>query len=231
MAEPVKLAVYDLDRTITVHGTFTPFLLRAAMKRAPWRLLGASLVLGSMILYLIRIIDRRRLKSWMLAILLGPIGRTELETLANGYYAELIRSGEIRPGALQQISADRADGRRLVLATASFDFYAQALGDALGFDQVIATKSSWTADGRLRFAVDGPNCYGNDKLHMLLAALGPDSDDVCFYSDHYSDKPCFEWASRGVAVNPSRKLARMAASLNLMIQDWNVPDQPGHPSV
>ena len=33
------LAIYDMDRTVTRHATYTPFLLHCAMRRAPWRLL------------------------------------------------------------------------------------------------------------------------------------------------------------------------------------------------
>ena len=32
-------AIYDMDRTVTRHATYTPFLLHCAMRRAPWRLL------------------------------------------------------------------------------------------------------------------------------------------------------------------------------------------------
>ena len=33
------LAIYDMDRTVTRHATYTPFLLHCALRRAPWRLL------------------------------------------------------------------------------------------------------------------------------------------------------------------------------------------------
>jgi HAD superfamily hydrolase (TIGR01490 family) len=222
MSSISKVAVYDLDRTITVSGTYTPFLLRAALRRAPWRLLLVPAVLIGMLLYVLKLIDRRILKSWMIALMLGRIPRADLQKLAEGFYADLIRAGEIRPGALQQIAADRADGRRLVMATASFDFYAEALGRAMGFDLVVATRSVWDSHDRLVAAVDGPNCYGADKLIFLKAALGPDPVDAVFYSDRHSDAPCFSWAGKGLAVNPTPKLARAAASLGVQVADWRV---------
>ena len=33
-----ELAIYDMDRTITRTGTFTPFMIHAAIRLAPWRL-------------------------------------------------------------------------------------------------------------------------------------------------------------------------------------------------
>jgi phosphoserine phosphatase len=219
-----RIAVYDLDRTITVNGTWTPFLIGAALKHAPWRLLGFPLVICAMLFYLLHAIDRRLLKSWMIAILLGNIGREQIMILADCFYADLIRAGQIRPGALQQISSDRADGRQLVLATASFDFYANALGRALGFDLVVATKSKWDGQDCLLPALDGPNCYGPAKLAMLLAALGPGPHDAVVYSDHHSDAACFRWAGKGLAVNPTRKLAALAGSLGIRTTDWSAID-------
>ena len=32
------LAIYDLDRTVTRHATYTTFLLHCALRRAQWRL-------------------------------------------------------------------------------------------------------------------------------------------------------------------------------------------------
>ncbi len=221
MSGKQKIAVYDLDRTITVNGTYTPFLIRAALLRAPWRLLGLPLVGLGMIFYGLKLVDRRRLKSWMIALLLGNIRRAEMSVLADGFYPWLIRHGQIRQGALEQIAADRADGCKLIIATASFDFYAEALGRALGFDLVVATKSAWDSNGTLRAAVEGPNCYGTDKLAMLQASLGAGLWDTIFYSDHHSDVPCFRWAKTAVAVNPTPKLAQQATVLSLRIVDWS----------
>ena len=45
------LAIYDMDRTITRHATYTPFLLHCAARRAPWRLLLLPFVILSMLAY------------------------------------------------------------------------------------------------------------------------------------------------------------------------------------
>ena len=34
-----KISLYDMDRTITVRGTYTPFLFRQLFARARWRLI------------------------------------------------------------------------------------------------------------------------------------------------------------------------------------------------
>jgi HAD superfamily phosphoserine phosphatase-like hydrolase len=221
MTDPVKVAVYDLDRTITVHGTYTPFMLHCVTRRAPWRLVFVPVVLTAMLMYVFKLIDRRILKSWMLALLLGRCPRVAATALAGSFYDTLQNTGGIRPGALQQIAKDRADGFTLVLATASFDFYAEVIGARLGFETVVATRSVWDVQDRLVAAVDGDNCYGAAKLAMLTVAIGTAPTDRVFYSDHHSDAPCFAWAGNGEAVNPTPKLANMAAGLAITIVDWN----------
>ena len=57
------LAIYDMDRTVTRHATYTPFLLHCAIRRAPWRLLLLPFVLLSMLAYTARLIDRARLQE------------------------------------------------------------------------------------------------------------------------------------------------------------------------
>src|SRR6185369_14761875 len=114
------LAVYDMDRTVTRRATYTPFLLHCALRRAPWRLLFLPLVVLSMLAYVARLIDRARLKEINHALLLGSkIHPRDLKPLVESF-AEKQLATNIRPGARKAIARDRAEGRRLVLATASY---------------------------------------------------------------------------------------------------------------
>lgn len=64
-------AIYDMDRTVTRRATYTPFLIHCAVRRAPWRLLLLPLVLASMLAYVLKLIDRGRLKEINHRLLLG----------------------------------------------------------------------------------------------------------------------------------------------------------------
>ena len=122
-----ELAIYDMDHTITRRATFTPFLIHAAWRLAPWRLLAAPLVIGVMLAYLLRLIDRAALKQANHALLLGRHIRPDrLSPVVDSFAATTVRRN-ILPGALAQIAEDRAAGRRLVLATASYRLYAEAI--------------------------------------------------------------------------------------------------------
>ena len=220
------LAIYDMDRTVTARATYTPFLLHCALRRAPWRLAFVPLVAASMLAYVAKLIDRARLKEINHRLLLGRhIHPRDLQPLVDSF-AERQVATNIRPGARAAIARDKAEGRRVVLATASYRLYADAIAQRLGFDDVIATGSIIGLDERVHAKIDGENCYGPAKLRMIAdwvekSGLKGRHGHVRFYSDHVSDQPTFEWADEPVAVNPHGKLRRLAAQRGWQVQHWD----------
>src|SRR3954451_16639638 len=104
------LAVYDMDRTVTRRATYTPFLLHCASRRAPWRLLFLPLVLLSMLAYLLRLLDRARLKEINHRLLLGAkIHSAQLKPLVESFADRQVTTN-IRPGARAALSRDKAQG-------------------------------------------------------------------------------------------------------------------------
>ena len=220
-----ELAIYDMDRTITRTGTYTPFLLHAARRLAPWRLLLVPVLLGAMLAYALKAIDRGRLKEIAQHLMLGrSVSTADLARVAESFANKTIRENVLE-GALKQIAQDRAAGRRLVLATASYRLYVAAIAKRLGFEDVIATGSIIGLDERVSAKIDGENCYGPAKLRMIqswLEAQGLNRAGVTvrFYSDHASDAPVLEWADEAVAANPHDKLRRLATARGWRVVDW-----------
>lgn len=218
------LAIYDMDRTVTKRPTYLAFLLHCAVRRAPWRLLLLPVAAGSVLGYALKLIDRARLKEINHHLLLGKVHGTDLQPLVDGF-AERQVAGNVRPGALRAIARDQAQGRRLVLATASYRLYAAAIARRLGFDDVIGTGSIIGLDQRVHARIDGQNCYGPAKLDMIAqwverSGLKGAHGHVRFYSDHVSDRPVFEWADEPVAVNPDARLRQLAEQRGWAIEDW-----------
>ena len=222
----MDLAIYDMDRTVTRHATYTPFLLHCALRRAPWRLLFLPAVALSMLAYGFRLIDRARLKEVNHALLLGRrVHPRDLKPLVDSF-AEATVAGNVRPGARLAIARDKEQGRRLVLATASYRLYAEAIAQRLGFDDVIGTGSMIGLDDKVHARIMGDNCYGPAKLRMIAewvakSGLAGKHGHVRFYSDHASDQPAFEWADEPVAVNPHARLRRLAAERGWQVEDWD----------
>ncbi|MFM9853988.1 MAG: HAD family hydrolase [Sphingomonadaceae bacterium] len=208
------LSIFDMDKTITRRATFGSFLRHSLARHNRWRALLLPAVVPVTAAYGLRMISRGRLKSTNLRLLAG---RGDYDTRARSF-AQRTVARNVLPQALSQIEADRAAGARLVMATASYDFYAAEIGRVLGFDDIIATMN----DGA---RIVGENCYGAAKLRMIeawMAAQHIDRADahIRFYSDHVSDAPCLDWADEAFAVNPHRPLRRLATAKGWTVLDW-----------
>jgi HAD superfamily hydrolase (TIGR01490 family) len=222
----IRLAIYDMDRTITRLPTFTPFLIHAARKRHPLRLFLLPFVGVTILLYGLRLIDRARLKVWNQILLVGrSVHPSELRPIVDEFATKTLNRN-ILGQARERLATDKADGYRLVMATASYRLYAEAIGRAVGFDDTIATNTLVGLDTRVLATIDGENCYGPAKLRMIEAwmhdqGIGRADAHIRFYSDHVSDSPALAWADEGFAVNPHGPLRRLAAARGWSILDWN----------
>lgn len=220
-----RLAIYDMDKTITRAATWMPFLLHAARTRAPWRLALLPLLAGEGIAYSAGLLGRGALKENAQRLMLGSAVPQPVMAAAANAFADRLMANGVYPAACARIAEDRAAGYRLILATASFDFYVQAIAARLGFDAVIATGSVMAQDGAIRAVIDGENCYGPAKLRMIEAWLASQhiargGAHIRFYSDHVSDAPTLDWADEAFAVNPHAPLRAMAAQAGWPVLDW-----------
>lgn len=208
------VTIIDLDRTITRHGTYSPFLLFSARRLAPWRLVLVPLVMLSMAAYKLRLIRRRTLKEVMQRLMLGrTLDRKTAIDLADAF-ADHVLTSNLNDDAVALIVREQEQGRVLILATAVHRLYAEAIARKLGIQHVVATESVWRG-ASLTAAIEGENCRGIEKAGRVQARLdspGLDCSSLSIrcYSDDASDLPCFELANEPVAVNPTRKLSRLA---------------------
>jgi len=220
------LVIFDLDRTITTHGTFLPFLLYYAVRNNPLRLLLLPVVVLMMLLYLCKIISRKQLKTLMQSLLIGKPDKSYLINVCDRYVSQVLEKN-VNLDALFYIRRWRAAGAKLVIATASFDWMAGSFARRLDFDEIIASRSQ-DEDGKVVPGIDGENCYGEDKLAIVekefgnLKAFKESGIEVWFYTDHHSDMPLLEVCSHPVVINPSDKLASWAKkNQHVNILYWN----------
>jgi len=219
------LAIYDMDRTLTRRATYTPFLLHASLRLAPWRLILAPFVILAMIAYLLGLVQRGRLKEINYRLLVGGgIAPERLAPVVESFAAAQVRTN-ILPGALASIAADKAVGRRLVMATASYRLYAAEIARLLGFDDVIATETRLDSRGRVVARIEGNNVYGDAKLAAIQAwlereGMARDAVHIRFYSDHVSDACVHHWSDEPVAANAHDRLVRLAETEGWEVAEW-----------
>lgn len=202
----MRIAIYDLDRTLTRRATFTPFLMFAAARIAPWRLLLAPLWIGMMIAHKLGFQDRTTLKRRGMMLMLGRPDPERLAAVAEDFAAR--RARQLHPGAERALATDRRDGCTIAIATAAFEFYARPIARHLGVEHVVA--SGWRGEGPA-----DPNCYGAEKLRRVVAwfadqGLERERAHVRFVSDSFADAPLLDWADEAWLVTSSPRAARLA---------------------
>tara|TARA_R110000850_G_scaffold44442_1_gene112949 strand:- start:1673 stop:2377 length:705 start_codon:yes stop_codon:yes gene_type:complete len=220
-----KISLYDMDRTITVRGTYTPFLFRQLFARARWRLIFLPLLPFGFIGYGLRLISRGQLKTFNQRLLMGSGPKlADLQPHIERFADHVLRSNRHQK-ALDQIEADRAAGRTLVLVTASYELYAEAIARRLGFDHLIGTRLEVDGEGRVLPKIIGENCYDEakiDRIEALFAAQGWLRSDshVRAYSDHVSDRAMLEFADEPIVTTPTPPLRLLAELRGWPIVDW-----------
>jgi len=219
-----RIALYDLDRTVTRAPTFTPFLVHMAASGNSLRLFGVPLWVLAMLGYKAKIYGRKPLKQFGLRLLVGrEVRNARLQPRIDAFVARQL-ARNIQPGARAKIAADRAAGVRLVLVTAAPEIYTEALAQALGFEACIATRHQRDGAGNLLALIDGENNYGGHKVARVedwLAEQGLARADchLTAYTDHASDAPILNYADTGVLVGRYAKVRSGWAQA-----DWSAPE-------
>lgn len=228
MTKSRPLSIFDLDRTLTVSDSWSSFLLFAARRHAPWRLAFTPLVVVLMAADKAQLFSRKGLKQAMQRLMLGSTVDHDVVTDLGRAYAEQSLERNIHADAIASIVAERAAGRRVVIASAAHRFYLEAIAERLGVTDVVGTASIWRGRA-LTPRIAGADCYGTDKPRMLelwLAGQKIDRADVHirFFSGDPSDLPTFEWSDEAVAVNPPRQLLDLALRRGWTVYDWRAAD-------
>jgi HAD superfamily hydrolase (TIGR01490 family) len=215
------VVIFDLDSTITKKDTYVAFLI-SLLRMHPIRLFRCGFLPIAIVFHKIGLKDNSWLKETFLKAIAGGINRTQLDDCADDFLKTLLNQG-IHSKALEKIQQHRQANHKLVLASASFDFYVEKLGRQLGFDTIICTQSTWDKQSKLTGQIDGYNCYGVNKLNRLMDFFEQDRAALFLigYSDHHSDKPFLNWVDLAVAVNPTDKLQQIALQNNFAVENWD----------
>ncbi len=218
------IAIFDLDGTITKYDTYPRYLL-GFLKRQPFRLLATYSLPWVVAQFKLGLVDNTYVKLSFLQKILAGNNRKVIDTWTAIFLEDLLNKGLYKK-ALERINLHRIRGDRLVLATASFDFYVIPLAARLGFDDVVCTRSVWDDFDHLSPSLNGINCYGEAKLFYLKEHLGAALSDtyIIAYSDHHADLPMLKWSNHAVVVNSTRRLTNIALDYGFTIENWSQED-------
>jgi phosphatidylglycerophosphatase C len=220
----VRIALFDLDGTITRHDTLLPYVT-GLLARRPWQLVRLLGALPASIAFLLRLADHGQVKSALMKATLRGRTRAELDAWTRDFAPRLISRGTF-PRALARIDEHRRAGDRLVLMSASPDLYVPALGRALGFDEVIATGVRWNGD-RFDGALTTPNRRGEEKVRCLQALRDRHPGvPIVAYGNGSADLAHLARVDEALLVNARPAVRRRAAELGIPQEDWGPGLQP-----
>lgn len=199
--------IFDLDGTLSKKDTYLPFL-GLCLREFGLRKLSAIVLPLYVLLYKFSIISNHQLKEIFLSKILSGISLEQLEPITEKFVLDLINSGLNRP-ILKILNLHLKQGHRVILVTASFDFYVTRLAKKIGINQVVCTRAE-VNDGILTGRILGKNCHGKEKVRCLENLLSPsDWQSSVLYTDHYSDYPLLRKIKKGILVNPGLKTRSM----------------------
>jgi len=219
----MRLAVFDLDGTLTRRDTLLPFLCSYARRHAA-RLPRAAVAVPAALRFLLDR-DRGRLKGTLIHGLMGGATRAQVEAVVAAFLSHLLQNGMHADG-LRALQQHRSRGDRCVLLSASTDLYVPRIAAALGFDEVICTPVRWRGD-QLDGRLAGANRRGEEKRRCvveLLARWRPEHSTA--YGNAASDLAHMVLFDEAFLVNGSvrarrRAQARRAERGPIHCVDWS----------
>lgn len=204
------VALFDLDRTLLPGSSLEVLgraladeglvsrrrLARAVVQQVRFRALGATDETAA------------RMCTEGLGVVAG-VERRRLLPLVHRVGREL---AEQPSPAMRERLARRLDaGHFCVILSASPQELVEVVCAHLGLHRAVGTSAE-VVDGAFTGALRGPFCYGPGKLLRLRQALGPvDLGHAWAYADSGSDVPLLAAVGHPVAVNPDRRLRKVAA--------------------
>ncbi|MDE2337971.1 MAG: HAD-IB family phosphatase [Gammaproteobacteria bacterium] len=213
----MRLAIFDLDGTITRHDTLAPYVL-GFLLRHPWRIPRALGVLPALLGFALGLCGRGPLKSALMRSALGGVHRSQLDAWSEQFVTRLLAQGTFA-AARARIAEHAQAGDRLVLMSASPDLYVPVIGRALGFEEVICTGVRWRAE-RLDGRLSTPNRQGEEKVHCLRALRARLPGPASAYGNSSADLAHLVQVEHGVLVNGSARARRAAARAGLTCERW-----------
>lgn len=213
-----RLAVFDLDGTLTRADTFGPFVL-GLLARHPLRLLRLPLLVMPVAGYFFKTVDRGALKGSVMHLLFSGLRREAIDAWAHEFSRKTV-GDRMFPEAIAALREHRGAGDHVVVLSASPDLYVPRIGEVLGAHQTICSEVRWNGE-RLDGRLAGENRRGEEKLRVLqqLRKEHPGLP-VIAYGNSDPDLIHMFQCEQAVYVNAAPALARELESKGLRCVQW-----------
>ena len=215
VGEPVTVAAFDFDGTLTRGGSVFPFLVAVR---------GAAPVLGAALRTLPTLVrggllsgaDADRAKEELFTRLLAGLPADRVEAVARAFAERHLRL-RLRADARERLDWHRKQGHRVVLVSASPEVYVLAAAEVLGIDGAVATRLQVGGGGLLTGRYEGKNCRGAEKYARVagwlratgLVGNGGLQPELWAYGNSRGDLRLLQAADHGVNTGKLGRLGRL----------------------
>jgi fatty acyl-CoA reductase len=216
-------AFFDVDGTLTSSNILLVFLSlqRSRLKRFRWWLWLLALLPKLLYYALLDMVDRT---AFNIAFNRNYRGVTlqEIEAWQNGP-AKAFWERNVFPQAAREVERMKQEGRLVVILSGGLHPFLQPLAQRLGADALYASQPEIVNGVLTGNLVGFPLVNGYKAVAVKDAALflNLNLQDTYAYADSYSDRFFLEAAGKPVAVNPSRRLRKLAAQRSWPIRRWS----------
>lgn len=220
---PVELAVFDFDGT-SISGNSPVILVRRLVRQ---RMLKVSVVARIALWGAAYKLRLPQSESWVRGLVFRAYAgkpKKEVDARLRDFYDDAI-ARRFRPRADEAMRRHRAEGRVVLVVSATFEPIVERAREHHPFDFQVSTRMGVDADGNYTCRVEGEPVEGDEKPRAIArfadARFGAGNWTIAYaYGDHHSDRPMLSLAQHAVAVNPDRPLARTARREGWEIVDW-----------
>lgn len=204
-----KLVVFDLDHTLMKVNT-SYFFAKALYQQG---ILTMGIVLRAALI---------KIRYYTSSLTLEGVHHLVFDKMLKGFSLETLEKnlddfmhrllpGQLYLPAYQELSKAQDRGDYTALLSSSPDFLVRRFASYFGIDASEGTAYSIDKDRRLcKIARLMVGHTKRGSLLQLRERLGVPKEDVIVYSDSHDDIPLLLEAGQAVAVNPDRRLAKMA---------------------
>ena len=205
----MKFAIFDVDLTLTCKDTFIEFY-KFLCKEDKRFYLYFNKVLNSGLMYLLGFYDEKKSKEQYLSFLKGVSVET-VDKLSQKFFDTYITKKLLYKDALIEMERRKEEGYKVILISASPEFYLNKFNQLCSVDYVLGTRYE-VCDGFYTGKMIGYNNKGKEKVLRFEEFLRSnnienfDDKNSCMYSDSLNDLPLLELVGNGFLINSKRKI-------------------------
>lgn len=205
----MRFAIFDVDLTLTSKDTFIEFY-KFLCKQDKRFLIYFNKVVHAGLMYCLKLYDEKKSKEQYLSFLNG-LSVDVVNEFSKKFFEEHLLKKMLYKDSLLEIEKCKSKGYKVILISASPEFYLNNFNQLYSIDYVLGTRYE-IKDGFYTGKMLGYNNKGEEKVLRLYEFLhknnieNVDFQNSCMYSDSLNDLPLFNLVGNRFLINSKNKV-------------------------